>query len=78
MNLIVLPAGLEPTTRRLKAACSTIRAMKAFHCTPNRTRTYDPLIKSQLLYQLSYEGMMWTSVVTLHILQFFRLALLLS
>ena len=34
--------------------------------TPSRTRTADKLIKSQLLYQLSYGGTL--SVSTLHLL----------
>ena len=32
-------------------------AVRFCDCAPGRIRTYDRLVKSELLYQLSYEGM---------------------
>ena len=46
------PVGLEPTTTRLTAECSTDWAKEEYGA-PSGIRTRDPLIKSQLLYQLS-------------------------
>ena len=54
----VHPQGLEPWTHWLRVNCSTSWAKSAnyklfFFRTPSGIRTLDPLIKSQLLYQLS-------------------------
>ena len=46
------PAGLEPATSWLTVMRSTDWA-KEEYAAPSGTRTRDPLIKSQLLYQLS-------------------------
>ena len=48
------PPGLEPGTHWLKIT-STIELRGLSLCDPGGARTHDPLIKSQLLYLLSYE-----------------------
>ena len=45
--------GIEPTTCWLQVSCSTVEPHQHIGGN-NRTRTCDPLINSQLLYQLSH------------------------
>src|SRR5215212_8256352 len=54
---LVEQRGIEPLTSALR----TRRSAKLSYCpkptdAPDRTRTCDPMIKSHLLYQLSYRG----------------------
>ena len=68
LNLLPLPIGLpdrggiispniSSTTLTLTGQALPNFTWRDFgHCAPARTRTLDPLIKSQLLYQLSYKS----------------------
>ena len=51
-RILAPPAGLEPATSWLTVMRSTDWAKEEYGA-PSGTRTRDPLIKSQLLYQLS-------------------------
>ena len=58
---IVTWLGLEPRTPSLKVMCSTNWATKSVHSNISKSsdlagaRTQDPIIKSDVLYQLSYQ-----------------------
>ena len=56
-KLFVAHRRIELLFQEWKSYVLTDRRMRHFNCSPTGTRTLDPLIKSQLLYQLSYEGM---------------------
>ena len=52
-STLELVIGIEPTTCWLQVSCSTVEPHQHIGGN-NRTRTCDPLINSQLLYQLSH------------------------
>gem|GEM_PF-3289353 len=53
--------GLEPTQHFCQGSLnpSCLPIPPPGRGDPRRTRTFDPLVKSQLLYRLSYEVIMW-------------------
>ena len=53
--------GFEPTTLSLTARRSTIELTRHIYGVPTRIRTLDLLIKSQVLYRLSYGHASWSS-----------------
>ena len=56
-NPIVAGTGFEPVTWWLWATWAD-RCSNPLCCSPDRTWTCDSLVKSQILYQLSYEGVL--------------------
>ena len=46
--------GIEPTWPAWKAEVLPLNYIRNKNGVPERNRTFDPLIKSQLLYRLSY------------------------
>ena len=50
MNMIILNSGALPTELRVRTKKQILFCL----CTPAGARTLDTLIKSQVLYQLSY------------------------
>lgn len=50
------PLGFEPRTSMLTAFCSTSELWVNLFCGLDGTRTHNPLINSQVLYQLRYQS----------------------
>ena len=61
MKKLVPRVGLEPTQHCCQGSLnpSCLPIPPPGRGDPRRTRTFDPLVKSQLLYRLSYEVMIW-------------------